>query len=139
MCEEELDQEQEETEEVEEETSTSKDQKSKASSGFEEAIKKYLDEYASNDERFKAKYENPNKNITECCNYICSEVQKKNVIGLTDAEVYYMARHYYEEENIEVKSTSSCKVVHTGDRIEKPQPKKKEKKITKEVEQITLF
>lgn len=139
MCEEELDQEQEETEEVEEETSTSKNQKSKASSCFEEAIKKYLDEYASNDERFKVKYGNPNKNITECCNYICSEVQKKNVIGLTDAEVYYMARHYYEEENIEVKSTSSCKVVYTSDRIEKTQSKKKEKKITKEVEQITLF
>lgn len=139
MCKEELDQEQEETEEVEEETSTSKNQKSKASSGFEEAIKKYLDECASDDERFKVKYENPNKNITECCNYICNEVQKKNVIALTDAEVYYMARHYYEEENIEVKSTSSCKVVHTGDKAEKTNSIKKEKKVLKEVEQITLF
>lgn len=139
MCEEELDQEQEETEEVEEETSTSKNQKSKASSGFEKAIKKYLDEYAANNESFKAKYENVNKNITECCNYICSEVQKKNVIGLTDDEVYYMARHYYEEENIEVKTNSSCKVVHTGDKVEKTNSIKKEKKVSKEVEQITLF
>ena len=110
-----------------------------AAEKFEEAIKKYLDEYASDNERFKVKYENPNKNITECCNYICSEVQKKNVIALTDAEVYYMARHYYEEENIEVKTNSSCKVVHTGDKVEKTNSIKKEKKVSKEVEQITLF
>lgn len=139
MCEKDLEQEQDEMEEEVEETSSSKIEKNKASSNFEKAIKKYLDEYAANNESFKAKYENVNKNITECCNYICSEVQKKNVIGLTDDEVYYMARHYYEEDNIEVKTNSSCKVVHTGDKVEKTNSIKKEKKVSKEVEQITLF
>lgn len=75
----------------------------KNSVAFENAIKKYLDEFAQNDVHFAQKYNNPNKSIEECCSYIASEVKKMGVCGLDDAEVYGLAVHYYDEENVKVE------------------------------------
>ena len=73
---------------------------------FLTAIKNYLDNRAKSDELFAAKYANPKKSIDECCKYITGEAyaRAKNgcaVIG--DEEVYGMAVHYYDEENIEIR------------------------------------
>ena len=75
----------------------------RASENFIKTIKEYLDNFASKNKLFKEKYSNPNKNINECCGYIVEEVRKMNVEGLTDEEVYYLARHYYEEEDLKGK------------------------------------
>lgn len=116
---------------------------------FEETIKKYLEDYANKEEQFKTKYQNPNKNIKECCKYIISEAKKKaekNCAILPDDEVYYMARHYYEEENIKIDDVKA-KVEMSSDSEEEDDNEKhttNEKKVSKkaktqEVEQITLF
>lgn len=78
---------------------------------FEEVIKKYLDELAANDELFAKKYNNPKKSINDCCSFIVSEVKKMNVQGLSDGEVFYLARHYYEEDNLNFDKNISCTVV----------------------------
>lgn len=76
----------------------------KGSKAFEGIIKAYLDRYATRDEVFAEKYHNnTNKSIEECCSYIASEVQKMGVNGLDDAEVFGMAVHYYDEEDIKAE------------------------------------
>ena len=94
------------------EKSTSKKKENKYSLDFEKAIKEYLDNFSSSNEIFKVKYESEKKSISECCNYIISEVQASGKNAFTDDEIFYLARHYYEEEDIKVsKSSRTCNVV----------------------------
>lgn len=100
----------EEESEEEDEKPSSKDKKEKkskevkptqqkvVSDNFTKAIQSYLDGFAAKDEHFSNCYKNPKKSIVECCAYIVGQVQKMGVIGLSDDEVYQMARHYYLED-----------------------------------------
>lgn len=117
---------------------------------FEEAIKKYLDQVATEDSAFKAKYESEDKSITDCCNYIVSEVKRIGRKGYTDGEIYQMARHYYNEPNDQLKIDSSqkeCQVVtneETEETFEQPKPKiipkpKPKKKEEPKTQQISIF
>lgn len=69
----------------------------KGTDRFKEHIKEYLDALAGRDEFFALSYENPKKSIEECCDYICTEVQKMGVMGLDDDDVFGLAVHYYQE------------------------------------------
>ena len=81
---------------------------------FEKAIKKYLDNRATSDQLFAAKYTNEKKSIEECCRYIISEVKKSGREGYAHDEIYGMAVHYYDEETLDIKNIN-CKVVITGE------------------------
>lgn len=81
---------------------------------FENAIKEYLDERAKEDVKFAEKYSNGKKSITECCRFILGEMKKKaagGMYGATDAEVFGLAVHYYDEEDIKVEKNVSAEVV----------------------------
>ena len=130
---------------------------------FEKSIKAHLDQRASEDEEFAKKYANPEKSIEKCCNFICSEVKKTGRCGFSDDEIYGLAVHYYDEENIKDVEKCRAKVVvnHTIELSEsekteakkaaiekyqkevidnmkrKPTPKHKEEK--KEDPQLNLF
>lgn len=74
---------------------------------FETAIKTFLDNLAKEDEMFSKNYAKPNKSISECCKYIFQQVEKnrKNndrCVACTDEEVYGLAIHYYDEDDIKV-------------------------------------
>lgn len=70
---------------------------------FRKAIQSYLDDRAKNDELFAKSYAKPNKSIDECCAYIIGEAQKQgNAVAMTNDEVFGMAVHYYDEDNIKV-------------------------------------
>lgn len=79
-----------------------------AFTAFETAIKTYLDGVAAKDELFAKSYNKPNKSIKECCAYLMSEAQKaaksngKKEIACKDEEIYGLAMHYYDEDDIEV-------------------------------------
>jgi hypothetical protein len=47
---------------------------------------------------------NKNKNIDDCITYIFNQVKKSGMIGYADDEIYQLARHYYDEDEIEVGS-----------------------------------
>lgn len=87
--------------------------------GFQQAIKAHLDKMAAQDEAFAAKYaakcEAEQDSIGNCCKYITNEVQKKykqgNSAVLTDAEVFGMAMHYYDENITPPKTGTNCTVV----------------------------
>lgn len=76
------------------------------------AIKAYLDKRASEDEQFAASYAKPNKSIDQCFAYIIGEVKKEgNAVYKSDTEVFGMAVHYYDEDNIKVSELpDGCKV-----------------------------
>ncbi len=85
----------------------------KASKSFKDTIKSYLDGRAAEDELFAKSYAKENKNLDECCNFIVSEVQKMEVNGLSDDEVYSLAVHYYDEDNLgEIKAANANVVVN---------------------------
>ncbi len=68
-----------------------------------DAIKAYLDKMAKEDILFAASYAKPNKSIDECFDYIIGEVRKKGtMVYMSDEEVFGMAVHYYDEDDIKV-------------------------------------
>lgn len=81
---------------------------------FENAIKEYLDARAKEDVKFAEKYSNEKKSLEECCRFILVEMRKKaksGMYGATDAEVFGLAVHYYDEEDIKVEKNVSAEVV----------------------------
>ena len=78
---------------------------------FKEDIKGFLDELSEQDESFAKKYWNPKKNIDDCCTYIINQVEATKRKGFSDQEIFGMAVHYFDEENIEIGSPKSCRVV----------------------------
>ena len=89
---------------------------------FHTAIKDYLDKRASEDELFAKSYANEKKSISECCRYIIGEVGKKaekaggmSVAALEDAEVFSLAVHYYDEEDIKITPINgSVRIANNG-------------------------
>jgi len=134
----------------------------KTSDVFKKTIKSYLEQRAKEDELFAVSYAKENKNIDECCNFILQQVQKSGCNGFSDEEIFGMAVHYYDEDDIKNVKPVNCKVIvnHSAELTEedkkaahelamkklvdeqhallkkKPAAKKKESKV---VEQMSLF
>lgn len=74
--------------------------------GFEAAIKQFLDNLVNEDPAFAKTYQKPNKSVAECCKYITQEVEKNRkgakVVACTDEEIFGLAIHYYDEDDIVV-------------------------------------
>lgn len=83
----------------------------KATDQFKATIKAYLDERAKSDELFAATYAKPKKTLDECINYIFQQVQKQGYAGYTDDEIYGMAVHYYDEDELTDIKPVNCRVV----------------------------
>lgn len=84
----------------------------KENQSFKMAIQSYLDQRAKEDNLFAASYAKLDKNLSECCDYIISEAKKRggSAVAIPDDEVFGLAVHYYDEDNIKVKKQSNCKV-----------------------------
>lgn len=74
----------------------------KATNHFKNTIQAYLDQRAETDVLFSFQYSKPDKNIDDCINYILNEVRKSGCNGFYDEEIYSMAVHFYDEDNIEI-------------------------------------
>lgn len=83
----------------------------KASNHLKNTIKAYLDKRAENDVLFSLQYSKPEKNIDDCVTYILNTVQKSGCNGFADDEIYSMAGHYYDEDNIDIGNPVNCQVV----------------------------
>ncbi len=53
----------------------------------------------------------PGKNIEDCITYILQQVQQSGCNGFEDDEIYAMAVHYYDKDDLEVGSRIACNVV----------------------------
>lgn len=69
-----------------------------------------MEERAKNDPLFASVYAKPNKNINECFDYILSEAKKRgNAVCMSDDEVFGLAVHYYDEDDIKVSKQTNYK------------------------------
>jgi len=85
----------------------------KATEEFKRVIKAELDKRAAEDDLFAACYAKPNKNIDQCIDFIFQEVEKSGCHGFDDEEIYGMAVHYYEEDDLgAIKGASGSVVVN---------------------------
>lgn len=83
----------------------------KATDYFKQTIQNYLELRAESDALFAPRYHNPRKSIDDCITYILNEVRRSGCNGFADDEIYSMALHYYDEEDIDVGKSINCKVV----------------------------
>ena len=133
------------------------------STPIKQTIQKYLDERAATDKLFALSYSKKNKNIDECCNYILGEAMKKGMaVFMSDDEVYSMAVHYYDEDNIKINKLPANCTASVGKPVELTEEDKKKaneaaikrlaeeqhallrkkttkKKVNNDVQQMTLF
>lgn len=111
---------------------------------FKSTIYAYLQGRTVSDPLFAETLKKPNKNIDDCITYILNTVKSSGCNGFTDQEVYDMAVHYYDEDNINIgdKVNSGAVVVNHhadpvityGSKEEKPrqQQKPNKKSVAKE-------
>lgn len=83
----------------------------KTTDHFKNTIKAYLDKRAAEDSLFAQSYAKEGKNIDDCCTYILNQVQASGCNGFADDEIYSMAVHYYDEDDIKVGGKVNCQVV----------------------------
>ena len=73
-----------------------------ATRAFKNTIQAYLVEMATYDTNFAERFADPKKSINNCVTCILNQVQESGCNGFEDDEIYGMAVHYYQEEDIEV-------------------------------------
>ena len=87
-------------------------QENKATDYFKQTIQNYLRSSAQEDELFAPGDASPKKTIDDCITYILNYVKQSGCNGFADDEIYSLAMHYYDEDDIEIgKPLTNCKVV----------------------------
>jgi len=96
-----------------------------------------LDKQAVTDPLFAVPYANPKKNIDDCVTYILNTVKNSGINGYTDDEIFGMAIHYYQEEDITVGAEINCQVVvnHKVELTEEEIKEAKEKGIQQAIDE----
>jgi len=114
----------------------------KGTESFKKVISDHLNKLAEEDTQFAEKLKNPKKNIDDCITYILNQVKASGCDGFTDAEIFGMATHYYDEDDIKPGEKIKCDVVvnHkvelTPEEIEEAKKKAREKVIADEAERL---
>lgn len=85
----------------------------KSTEQFKETITQYIAMRAVKDDLFAKNLNKEGKNIDDCITYILNTVKSTGCVAFTDDEIYGMAVHYYDEDNVKVGSRVSCKIIHT--------------------------
>ena len=83
----------------------------KATEQFTRTIAEYLNLRAATDTLFAPNLQKLHKSIEQCITYILNQVQKSGCNGFDDDEIYSMAIHYYDEDDLEVGNSIPCNVV----------------------------
>ena len=102
-----------------------------ATQHFKRTIQAYLEQRAAEDILFAETYHKEGKNIDDCITYILNSVKASGCNGFTDGEIYSMAVHYYDEDDIEVGKPISCQICvnHTVELTEEEKAEARRKAI----------
>ena len=115
----------------------------KSTENFKRVIHNYLQKRAQSDELFAKTLAKPGKNIDDCITYILNTVQKSGCTGFEDDEIYSMAVHYYDEDNIDAGNPVNCAIVTnhtvelTPEEIEEAKAEARQKVIDEERARLT--
>lgn len=101
----------------------------KSTESFKKVISDHLASVAAADAQLAEKMDNPKKNIDDCITYILNQVKASGCNGFADAEIFGMAIHYYDEEDVKPGAKISCEVVvnHKPELTEEEKLEAKEK------------
>lgn len=109
---------------------------------FKDAIKSYLVRRAGQDELFAKTYAKEGKTLEECCNYIIGEARKRgNAVAMTDDEVFGLAVHYYDEDDIKInrvsmsRKTEDVKVTLSAEEMEEARKEARQRAIDRMTEE----
>lgn len=83
----------------------------KGTEQFKKVIESHLNKLAITDHVFAEKLQNPKKKIDDCIIYILNRVKQSGCNGFADDEIFGMAIHYYDEENVDAGKPVGCNVV----------------------------
>jgi hypothetical protein len=79
---------------------------------FKRVISAHLNGLAASDPIFAQTLKKENKSLDECINYILQEVKKSGITAWTDEDVYNLAVHYYDEDDLKATgAVPRCKIV----------------------------
>ena len=68
---------------------------------------------------FAPKLENPKENLDECCRSILGDAGNRwTSVVMSDAEVFGMTVHYYDEENIKIEKVSAGCSISSNQKVE---------------------
>lgn len=109
----------------------------KATDNFKKAIENHLNQLAEKDSLFAETLKKENKNIDDCITYILNEVQKSGCNGFEDSEIYGMAVHYYDEDDIKPGKRTNATVVvnHVIELTEEEKAQAKKKALEEAIEE----
>jgi hypothetical protein len=107
----------------------------KGTEHFKNTIQTNLEEMADDDPLFAKSLEKEDKDLDGCVNYILQQVREIGAQGYTDDEIYGMAAHYYDEDDLEASDLIECGVVVNH----KPPLTEKETKELKEQARKEVF
>ncbi|PMD94863.1 PcfK-like protein [Siphonobacter sp. BAB-5405] len=112
-----------------------KPESAKVSDLFKVAIRNFLESQAQKDSLFAETFAKPGKNIDDCCTYILNQVKASGCVGFADDEIFGMAMHYYDEDQIEVGKPINARVVvnHVVELTEEEKEKAKQAAFDKAV------
>lgn len=112
-------------------------QENKATDYFKRTIQNYLQRRAQEDELFAPRLANPKKNIDDCITFILNYVKESGCNGFADDEIYSLAMHYYDEDDIDIGKPLKCKVVvnHTIQLTEQEKAEAKRKAMQKAMDE----
>jgi hypothetical protein len=81
---------------------------------------KVIADYLLTRDDIKDSLDKENKSLKECGQYILQEARKKGShVAMTDEEVFGLAVHYYDEDDITVKQTSKADVKVAAEKDDK--------------------
>lgn len=110
----------------------------KTTDNFKKAIQNHLEQLAENDELFAETFKRKNKNIDDCVTYILNQVKASGCSGFADDEIFGMAVHFYDEDDIKPGAKISCANVvvnHTIELSEKEIKKAKKDALDKVIQE----
>lgn len=114
----------------------------KATDNFKKTIEDHLQQLGKKDALFAETLKKEYKNIDDCITYIFNQVQKSGCNGFTDDEIFGMAVHYYDEDDlkpgnkIKMNVVVNHKVELSNDEIEEAKKAALEAVIAEEKEKI---
>lgn len=112
----------------------------KSTENFKKVILQYLEQRAINDTLFAQTLKKETKNIDDCITYILNQVKNSGCNGFEDNEIFDLAVHYYDEDDVVPGSVVKCNIItnHQVELTEEEIKEAKEKALNKIVEETKV-
>ena len=109
----------------------------KTTETFKKVIQDHLNKLAEKDALFAETLKKENKNIDDCITYILNQVKDSGCVGFAADEIFGMAVHYYDEDDLKPGNKINAQIVvnHSVELSEADIAKAKEQAMEKAIEE----